>query len=103
MSIPEPQVIASAAETAVAEAEADTGREYLILKKVPATSPGKNPLFEGLGAVMASTTEQAVRKAADLFEASMNTDGPTILVAITTRSFSPQTVEVQVTRRVVVT
>lgn len=84
------------------EAEKDDGRDYVVMKRSPQSSPSANQVWETVAAISATSTEQAIRRAVELPGTSfLNADGPTTLVAIPARSFQPIQVQVQTTTKVI--
>lgn len=89
-----------AAPAAAPEPEKDEGRDYIVLKKIPADSPGGSERFEKVAVSRAGNPEQAMRRAAEApGSAFLNTDGATTLVAVPARNWSTITVEVETTTR----
>lgn len=87
----------------VAAEEKDDGRDYVILKRGTPASPNSVVQWEFVMNVAATSTEQAVRRAAETPGTSfLNTDGPTTLVAVPIRSFNPVSLQVHTTTRIVI-
>jgi hypothetical protein len=85
------------------EQEKDDGRDYVILKRVAGASPASPQTWEFVMNVKATSTEQAVRRAAETPGTSfLNTDGPTTLVAVPIRSFNPIPLHVETTTRIII-
>lgn len=90
------EAAAQAEKEAAAQAEKSNDRDYVILKRVPGSSPNSPQTWEFISNVSATSTEQAVRRAAEAPGTSfLIPDGPTTLVAIPVRSFNPLTLTVK--------
>jgi len=99
--VPTPEVAAAPAAT---EPQKDEGRDYVVLKRVPGASPNDPVGYVYVGIVPANSAEQAGRKTAEdpQYATFLNAEGPTTFVAVPSRSFTSVTLEVQVSRRIIV-
>lgn len=73
------------------EARKSEPREYTVLQRRAASSPGSPEAWEVYTKVVASSKEEAIRKAF----ATGGAEGTVSLVAVTSRSFKPVTVTVE--------
>ena len=82
-----------------APATKDSNRDYVVLRKQKQDSPSAPQAWEFLTNVAATSSEQAIRKAAE----NLESDNPVTFVAIPVRSFVPATVSIKTTKTLILT
>jgi len=79
-------------------------REYVVLKRADGQVKNILPTWDFIANVEATSAEQAVRRAVEKPGTSfLNSEGPTTLVAVPSRSWNPVDVQVQTTTSIILT
>ena len=77
----------------------DSGRDYVVLQRLPGSSPSQAQTWIFMQNVEATSTEQAIRKTVE----GQKTSDELTWVAIPARSFVPVSVSVKTTTQIILT